>query len=207
MRELRFRTRRGFKFRDHDDDDDKGIPGGDDLDPLLRPDDNNHVRFIRAVVARNNNNNNINNNVQQQQQANAPAMLPRQRREHHAHHPVRAGVPFRERMENNRRKTEYSLFLFDLIREDLPCSSVLSGANVRGCRTIVERFQAFPEELAWQWHGAVGVARSSLSVLLPACHASNDEYQSAPSGASGCETQLAAALALFGNRQQKDWQW
>mgnify|MGYP003497593005 CR=1 FL=1 len=133
MRELRFRMRRGFKFRDHDDgDDDKGIPGGDDLDPLLRPDDNNHVRFIRAVVARdNNNNNNINNNVQQQQQANAPAMLPRQRREHHAHHPVRAGVPFRERLENNRRTTEYSLFLFDLIREDLPCSSVLSGANVR----------------------------------------------------------------------------
>ena len=114
MRELRFRTRRGVKFRDHDDDD-KGIPGGDDLDPLLRPDDNNHVRFIRAVVARNNNNNNINNNVQQQQ-ANAPAMLPRQRREHHAHHPVRAGVPFRERLENNRRTTEYSLFLFDLIR-------------------------------------------------------------------------------------------
>ena len=92
---LRFRMRRGFKFRDHDDDD-EGIPGGDDLDPLLRPDDNNHVRFIRAVVARDsNNNNNINNNVQQQQQANAPAMLPRQRREHHAHHPVRAGVPFR----------------------------------------------------------------------------------------------------------------
>ena len=120
MHELRFRMRRGFKFRDHDDDDYKGIPGGDDLDPLLRPDDNNHVRFIRAVVARNNNNNNnnnnnINNNVQQQQ-ANAPAMLPRQRREHHAHHPVRAGVPFRERLENNRRTTEYSSFLFDLIR-------------------------------------------------------------------------------------------
>ena len=102
MHELRFRMRRGFKFRDHDDDDYKGIPGGDDLDPLLRPDDNNHVRFIRAVVARDNNNNNINNNVQQQQQANAPAMLPRQRREHHAHHPVRAGVSFREPLENNR---------------------------------------------------------------------------------------------------------
>ena len=128
MRELRFRTRRGFKFRDHDDND-EGIPGGDDLDPLIRPDDNNHVRFIRAVVARDNNN--INNNVQQQQQANAPVMLPRQRREHHAHHPVRAGVPFRERLENNRRTTEYSLFLFNLIREDFPCSSVLSGANVR----------------------------------------------------------------------------
>ena len=144
MRELRFRMRRGFKFRDHDDDDyDKGIPGGDDLDPLLRPDDNNHVRFIRAVVARDNNNNNI-NNIVQQQQANAPAMLPRQRREHHAHHPVRAGAPFRERLENNRRTTEYSSFLFDLAREDFPCTSVLSEANVRGCRTIVEHCQ---------WHG------------------------------------------------------
>ena len=96
MRELRFRTRRGVKFRDHDDDD-EGIPGGDDLDPLLRLDDNNHVSFSHAVVARNNNNN-IDNNVQQQQ-AIAPARLPRQRREHHAHHPVRAVAPFRERLE------------------------------------------------------------------------------------------------------------
>ena len=43
-----------------------------------------------------------------------------------------------------------SPFLMDLIREGLPCSSVLSGVNVRGCAMIVQRCQTHPSEVHYQ---------------------------------------------------------
>lgn len=43
-----------------------------------------------------------------------------------------------------------SPFLLDLIREDLPCSSVLSGANIRGCTCIVQRIIDNPDEVGYR---------------------------------------------------------
>lgn len=41
-------------------------------------------------------------------------------------------------------------FLTDLIAEDLPCSGVLSGSQIRGCSCIVERIQEHPGEVQYQ---------------------------------------------------------
>jgi ankyrin repeat protein len=43
-----------------------------------------------------------------------------------------------------------SSFLMDLVREDLPCSAVLSGSNIRGCSTIVQRISENPEEVGYR---------------------------------------------------------
>lgn len=43
-----------------------------------------------------------------------------------------------------------SPFLLDLVREDLPCSSVLSGVNIRGCSSIVQRISENSDEVGYK---------------------------------------------------------
>ena len=62
------------------------------------------------------------------------------------------------------------MFLFDLIREDLPCSSVLSGANVRGCRTdfglLQLEFTSFVRVTGYQSLLSASDTSYALSALL-----------------------------------------
>ncbi|GAX11302.1 hypothetical protein FisN_15Lh231 [Fistulifera solaris] len=53
-------------------------------------------------------------------------------------------------MEAEEAQEESSSFLMDLVREDLPCSAVLSGSKRRGCSTIVQRITENPEEVGYR---------------------------------------------------------